>query len=198
MTWFSTGNRNEASLLEQLDEANASVELRLSRLVEVGAELRERFQRAEGREVETERTCDLLHGLDLRVATDSRHRDADVDGGTDALEEQIRGQEDLAVGDGDDVGRDVRRHVAGLGLDDRQRRHRTATELIVHLDRALEQAAVQVEDVTRVGFAARRAAERERHLAVGDGLLGEVVVDQQGGAAGVVLARRLDRRRRCT
>ena len=37
--------------------------------------------------------------------------------------------------------------------------------------------AVQVEDVARVGLAARRTAQQQRHLAVGDGLLGEVVVD---------------------
>src|SRR5690606_6151601 len=61
---------------------------------------------------------------------------------------------------------------------------------------ALEQARVQVEDVTRIGFAARRAAQQQRDLAIGPGLLGQVVVDDQGiltaraevlahGAAGV-------------
>ena len=53
----------------------------------------------------------------------------DRDGRPDALIEQIRFQEDLAVGDRDDVGRDVRRHVAGLRFDDRQRRQRTVAEL---------------------------------------------------------------------
>jgi hypothetical protein len=36
---------------------------------------------------------------------------------------------------------------------------------------------MQVEDIARIGFAARRAAQQERHLAVGDGLLREVVID---------------------
>ncbi len=36
---------------------------------------------------------------------------------------------------------------------------------------------MEVEDVARIGLAPRRAAEQERHLAVGDGLLGEVVVE---------------------
>ncbi len=39
---------------------------------------------------------------------------------------------------------------------------------------------MQVEHVARVGFAARRAAQQQRHLAVGDGLLGKVVVDDHG------------------
>ena len=43
----------------------------------------------------------------------------------------------------------------------------------------LQQAGVEVEDVAGIGFAARRAAQQERHLAVGDGLLGQVVVDDQ-------------------
>src|SRR5690606_34319264 len=42
------------------------------------------------------------------------------------------------------------------------------------------QAAVQVEHVARVGFAARRTAQQQRHLTIGDRLLGQVVVDDQG------------------
>ena len=40
-----------------------------------------------------------------------------------------------------------------------------------HLGGALEQAAVEVEDVARIRLAARRAAEEQRQLAVRDGLL---------------------------
>ena len=78
------------------------------------------------REVETQTAGDRLHRLDLRRATDARHRDADVDRGANAGEEQVGLEEDLAVGDRDDVRRDVRRHVAGLRLDDRQRGERAA------------------------------------------------------------------------
>ena len=39
---------------------------------------------------------------------------------------------------------------------------------------------MQVEDVARVGLAARRPAQQQRHLAVGLGLLGQVVVDDEG------------------
>ena len=47
------------------------------------------------------------------------------------------------------------------------------------LRRALEQAAVEVEDVAGVGLAARRATQQQRELAVRLGLLGEVVVDDE-------------------
>ena len=46
-----------------------------------------------------------------------------------------------------------------------------AAELVGQLHRALEQPRVQVEDVAREGLAARRAAQQQRHLAVGVGLL---------------------------
>src|SRR5690349_600716 len=49
--------------------------------------------------------------------------------------------------------------------------------LRVHLRRALEEATVEIEDVARIGFAARRTAQEQRHLAIGDGLLGKIVVD---------------------
>ena len=73
---------------------------------------------------------------------------------------------------------------------------RPAAGVVGQLGGPLEQPAVQVEDVARVGLAARRAAQQQRHLAVGLGLLGQVVVDDEGvlavvhpvlahGAAGV-------------
>ena len=50
---------------------------------------------------------------------------------------------------------------------------------IAHAGRALQQARVQVEDVARIGLAARRAAQQQRHLAIRPGVLGEIVVDDQ-------------------
>ena len=52
--------------------------------------------------------------------------------------------------------------------------------VLVELGGALEQAGVQIEHVAGIGFAARRAAQQQRHLAVGDGLLGQIVVDDHG------------------
>ena len=50
---------------------------------------------------------------------------------------------------------------------------------------------MQVEHVARVGLASRRAAQGQRHLAVGHGLLGQVIVDDEHGAALVLGARGL-------
>ena len=51
--------------------------------------------------------------------------------------------------------------------------------LVVHLGGALEQPRMQIEHVARIGLAARRAAQQQRHLAIGDGLLRQIVVDHQ-------------------
>ena len=39
---------------------------------------------------------------------------------------------------------------------------------------------MEIEHVAGIGFAARRAAQQQRHLAIGDGLLGKIVIDDQG------------------
>ncbi len=39
---------------------------------------------------------------------------------------------------------------------------------------------MQVEDVARIGLAARRTAQQQRHLAIGHGLLGQVVIGDHG------------------
>jgi hypothetical protein len=49
----------------------------------------------------------------------------------------------------------------------------------VHLGRTLEQTRVEVEDVTGVRLTSGGATEQQRHLAVSDGLLGQIVEDDQ-------------------
>ena len=172
-------HRRVERLLQQLDQAVAALELRLRHRVELGTERGERLELTELREVELQRSGDRLHRLDLRGATDAGHRDAHVDGRAHTRLEEVVLQVDLAVGDRDHVGRDVRRDVTGLGLDDRQRGERAGAELVAQLRGTLEQAAVQVEDVAGVRLAARRAAQQQRHLAVRLGLLRQVVVHDE-------------------
>ncbi len=172
-------------LLQQLGHPLTLLELRQRLLVEVGAEGRERGQLAVLGEVKAEAAGDLAHGLDLGCATDPGHRGTGVDGGADAGVEKIGIDEDLTVGDRDDVGGDVPRDVALEGFDDRQGGQRAAAVLVVHLGGALQQAAVEIEDVTRVSLAARRAAKQQGDLPVGPSVLGEVVVDHQGLAAAI-------------
>ena len=68
--------------------------------------------------------------------------------------------------------------------------------VLVHLSRTLEQTRVEVEDIAGVSLTTWGTSEEEGHLTVGDGLLGQIVVDDEGvlavvaeelanGAAGV-------------
>mmetsp|Transcript_1011 Transcript_1011/g.2676 ORF Transcript_1011/g.2676 Transcript_1011/m.2676 type:complete len:604 (+) Transcript_1011:439-2250(+) len=173
------GHGHELALLEHLGEAGAAVQEELRRGVEVRAELRERGDFAVLRQLELERPGHLFHRLHLRRGSDAGHREADVDGRADTLEEELRFEEDLPVGDGDDVGGDVRGDVAALRLDDGERRHGPGSDVVAELRRALQEAGVEVEDVTRERLASGGTAEEQGHLAVRHGLLGEVIVDDE-------------------
>ena len=199
-------HRRVLLLLHELGDALAALELLAGRFVEVRGELREGRELAVLREREADAAAQLLDDAGLRRAADSGHRDTRVHRGPDAGVEEVGLEEDLAVGDRDDVRRHEGRHVARLGLDDRQARERSRLALDLAaadlLDvfgrdarRALEQARVQVEHVARIRLAARRAAKQQRDLAVGPGLLGEVVIDDDGVLAVVheVLAHRAAR-----
>src|SRR5262249_58536003 len=127
---------------EQLDQARAAVELGAGGGVQVGGEGGERLQVAILRQSQLEPAGDLLHRLDLRVAAHPGDRPADVDGRADAGVEQVGLEEDLPVGDGDDVGRDVGGDVVRLGLDDRQPGERPAAQVVGQLDAPLQQPGV--------------------------------------------------------
>jgi hypothetical protein len=77
------------------------------------------------------------------------------------------------------VSGNVSRHITTLGLNDGEGSERTTTELVAHLGGTLEQTRVQVEDITRVGLTTGRTTEKEGHLTVSNGLLGQVVVDDE-------------------
>src|SRR3954454_17077866 len=184
--------RRVLPLLEEFHQPGSAGQLGAGGGVEVGGEHGERLERPELRQVDPQRAGDLPHRLRLGRATDPGDRDADVDRGPDVGVEQVRLEEDLAVGDGDDVRRDVGRDVVPAGLDERQAGHRAAAHLVAELGAALEQPAVQVEDVTRVRLAPGRTAQQQRDGAVGVCLLRQVVEDDEHVLAGVhpVLADR--------
>ena len=117
-TCFSTREGSVLILLQDFGEALAAAELGLSGFVElVGAELRESSEVAILRHVQTQRTSDLAHGLDLRVAADAADGNTDVDSGTNAGVEKVGFQINLAVGDGDHVGGNVGGNVSSLRFD---------------------------------------------------------------------------------
>ena len=168
------------ALLEELVEADSAVELLLGGGVEVGAELGEGGDLTVLGELELHGAGDLLHGLDLGGGADAGHGETDVDGGADALVEELGLEEDLAVGDGDHVGGDVGGHVAGLGLDDGEGGEGAATEVVGASWRRARGGGSGGRRRHRGRPHDRGATEEEGHLAVGDGLLGEVVVEDDG------------------
>src|SRR3569623_3441664 len=184
------GQRRVLLLLHQLGDALAAFELLARALVEVGRELGEGRQFTVLRQVETHTAAELLDDLGLGRATDARYGQTRVDGGTHAGVEQVGFEIALAVGDRDHVGGHEGRHVTGLGFDDGQRGQRTGLALhfavgelldVFGIDArgALQQAGVQVEHVAGIGCAAGRTAQQQGHLAIGPGLLGQVVVHDQ-------------------
>jgi hypothetical protein len=56
---------------------------------------------------------------------------------------------------------------------------------LVHLGGTLEETRVQVEDITGVSLTSGGTTEEQRHLTVGNGLLGQIIVDDDS-VAGVV------------
>jgi hypothetical protein len=97
-----------------------------------------------------EGTSDLLHGLKLGSGTDTRHGKTDVNGRSDTLVEEFGFQEDLSIGNRNDVGGDISRHITTLGLDNGESSEGTTTVLVAHLGSTLEETRVEVEDWERV------------------------------------------------
>lgn len=149
--------------------------------IKIGTELSEGGDLTVLSQEKLERTSDLLHGLELSGGTDTRHGQTDVDGGADTLVEELGLQEDLTISDGNDVGGNVGGHITTLGLNDGQGSHGTTTVgLLVHLGGTLEETRVEVEDITGVGLTSGGTTEEERHLTVSNGLLRQIVEDDQG------------------
>ena len=67
-----------------------------------------------------------------------------------------------------------------MRFDDRERGERAVSAILGEAGGALEQAAVEVEHIAGERLAAGRAFEQERDLAVGVGLFGKVVEDDEG------------------
>ena len=81
---------------------------------------------------------------------------------------------------GTNVSGNVSGHITTLGLNDGEGSQGSTAELLVHLGRTLQKTGVEVEDITGVSLTTRRTTEQERHLTVGNGLLRQIVIDDQG------------------
>jgi len=62
----------------------------------------------------------LFHGLELRSRADTRYGQTNINGRPDTLVEQLGFQENLTIGDRDDVGWNISRNITALGFNDRK------------------------------------------------------------------------------
>ena len=166
-------------LAQQTHQALAIDQLALGHLVQVAGELGEHLHLPVLGQVQPDGSGGGLHGLGLGVAAHTGHGQAHVHGGALAGEEQVALQKQLAVGDGDDVGGDIGGHVAGLGLHDGQSGHAAAPQLVGQMGRALQQTGVEIEHVAGIGLTARGALQQQAQGPIGDGVLGQVVIDDE-------------------
>ena len=167
-------------LLEELSQLLTTVEELLSGSIKIGAELGESGDLTILGELELKGTGDLLHGLDLGGRSDTGHGQTDVNGRSDTLMEELGLEEDLTVGNGDNVGGNISGHITGLGLNDGESGKGTGTVVLVHLGCSLEETGMEIEDITRVSLTTGGTSQKEGHLTVGDSLLGQIVVDDKG------------------
>lgn len=148
----TSGDGRVLTLLQQLGESLSSGQQVPGGLVQVGTERSESGDLSVLGQVQLQGTGDGLHDLGLGGGTDSGDGKTDVDGRSDTLEEELGLQEDLSVGNGNNVGGNVGRDISSLGLNDGKGGQGTGSEALVHLGGTLEQSRVQVEDVTGVSL----------------------------------------------
>lgn len=192
-------------LLEELGKTFTTAKSLLGGSIQIGTELGESSNLTVLGQEKLQGTSDLLHGLELSGGTDTGDGQTDVNGGTDTLVEEFGFQENLAIGNGDDVGWNVGRHVTTLGFNDWESGERAALVLVVELGRAFKETRVEVENTVNevrglswipiwqeikdslsgVGLTTWGTSEKERHLTVGNGLLGKIVVDDNSVSATV-------------
>ena len=176
---FLGRNRNVLLLLEQFSELLTSVKQLLGGSIKIGTELGEGGDFTILSELKFERTCDLLHGLDLGCGTDTRYGKTDVNGRTYTLVEEFGFEENLAIRDGDDICWDIGGHITSLGLDNRKGGKGAGTVVLVHLSCTLKETRGKIEDITGISLTTWGTSEKQGHLTVSDGLLGEIVVDNE-------------------
>ena len=166
-------------LLEQLDQAGAALELRPRGRVQVGGEGANASSVAVLRQVETQRPATFFIALTC-AAPPTRETEIPtlIAGRTPGLNRSVSRKIWPSVIEMTLVGMNAEMSLPLVSMIGRPVIEPRA-QLVGELRAALEQPGVQVEDVARVRLAARRAAQQQRDGAVGLGLLGQVVEDDE-------------------
>ena len=148
--------------------------------IQIGTELGEGGDLTVLSQKELQGTGDLLHGLQLGGGSDTGDGKTDVNRWADTLVEELGLQENLSIGNGNDVGWNVSGDITTLGLNNWEGSEGSTTVLVGHLGSTLEETRVEVEDISWVGLTSWWATEEQGHLTVGNGLLGQIVEDDDG------------------
>jgi hypothetical protein len=147
--------------------------------IQIGTELSESGDLTVLGQEKLQGTSNLLHGLKLGSGTNTGDRKTDVNGRSDTLVEEFGLQEDLSISDRNDVGWNIGGHITTLRLDKWESSQRATAVLVGHLGGTLQKTGVEVEDISWVSLTSWWTTEKERHLTVGDGLFGKIVVDDK-------------------
>jgi len=171
------------ALLAKFGKHSAVFQFILRGGVHIAGKLGEYLQFPVLRQFQPKAARHLAHALVLRRTANAADGQAAVDRRAHTRVEQLRIQKNLPVRDGNYIGWDVRGDISRLRLNDRQGCKRPASQAVAEGGRAFQQAAVQIEHISRISLASRRPVKQKRHGAVGHRVLAEVVVHNQRVAA---------------
>jgi len=174
------GDGDVLLLVEELSKLLTSVKHVLGGGIQIGTELSEGSDFSVLSEIELEGTRHLLHGLDLSGGSDTGHGKTDVNGRSLTLVEKLSFEEDLSIGNGDNVSGDISGHITSLSLNDGKSSERTTTLRLVHLSCSFEETGVKIENITGISLTTRRSSQKKRHLSVSNSLLGKIIIDDEG------------------
>ena len=163
----SHGNRREFRLHEAGANPLAVRDGSAGVVVDPGAEAGKRLEFLELRIGQLQVSHHRTVGCSLGLAANPGDGLADIDRRQHAELEQGGREVDLPVGDGDEVGRDIRGEVLSLGFDDGQRGEGAAALILAQVGGAFQQPRMDVEDVPRESFAAGGSPQQQRQLAIG-------------------------------
>ena len=148
-------------------------------VVQIAGELGKDFHFPVLGQIQPQRTGRAFHSLGLGVAAHTGYRKAHIHRRTLAGEEQPAFQINLSVRDGNDVGRDIRRHVPRLGFDNGKRGQTAAAQFVAQMGGAFQQTGVQIEHVAGERFTSGGTFQQKAQGTVGNGVFAQVIVDNQ-------------------
>ena len=93
--------------------------------------------------------------------------------------EAVGVQVDLTIRNRDQVGGNIGGDISALGLHDGQCSERAFTRFLAETGSALQQAGVQIEDISGISLTARRPSQQQAKFSIGIGVFAQVIVHDQ-------------------